>query len=254
MTFELILLQTQRRSNWLDEIWCWSPCFQLLRVYFAQYIQEFVLLTTKDCRTTLPSLPGQRDTEERGYINASHHGGSSCRSTGSDGRFSLPSQSYANLETELSNYSPIEFANACTTHNAKRWRQTGKHGYNINTARILLASASKSDSSTQQLQNYRFLWQFISCVETRLMTTCDRSQCPELIYDFNGHCPRVKFVYYVNKYLLVASFKLEAAEIIRNSVTKDAFFYVPTHQDFNIYFCLMYTIKPISLKAIWNSG
>ena len=66
------------------------------------------------------------------------------------------------------------------------------------------------------------------------MTTCDRSQCPELIsnYDFNGHCPRVKFVYYVNKCLLVPSFKLETAEIIRNSVTKDAFFYVPTHQDF----------------------
>ena len=42
----------------------------------------------------------------------------------------------------------------------------------------------------------------------------------------------MKFVYYVNKYLLVASFKLETAEIIRNSVTKDAFFYVPTHQDF----------------------
>ena len=89
-------------------------------MYFAQYIQEFVLLTTKDRRITLPSLPGQRDTEERGYINASHHGGSSCRVTGSDGRFSLPSQSCANLETELSNYSPIEFANACTTHNAKR--------------------------------------------------------------------------------------------------------------------------------------
>ena len=72
---------------------------------------NFPLLTTKDRRTTLPSLPGQRDTEERGYINASQ---------GSDGRFSLPSQSCANLETELSNYSPIEFTNACTTHKAKR--------------------------------------------------------------------------------------------------------------------------------------
>ena len=72
------------------------------------------------------------------------------------------------------------------------------------------------------------------------MTTSDRSQCPELIsnYEFNDHCPRVKFVYYVNKYLLVASFKLETAEIIRNSVTKDAFFYVPTHQDFqHLLFC-----------------
>ena len=69
------------------------------------------------------------------------------------------------------------------------------------------------------------VWQFISCIETRLMTICDRSQCPELIsnYDFNGHCPRVNSVYYVNKYLLVASFKLETAELIRNSVTKDAF-------------------------------
>ena len=46
---------------------------------------NFPLLTTKDRRTTLPSLPGQRDTEERGYINASHHGGSSCSVTGSDG-------------------------------------------------------------------------------------------------------------------------------------------------------------------------
>ena len=66
------------------------------------------------------------------------------------------------------------------------------------------------------------------------MVTSDTSQHPELIsnYDFNGHCPRVKFVYYVNKYLLVASFKLETAEIIRISVIKDAFFYVPTHQDF----------------------
>ena len=40
----------------------------------------FVLLTTRYHRTTLPSLPGERDSEERGYINASHHGGSSCRS------------------------------------------------------------------------------------------------------------------------------------------------------------------------------
>ena len=36
---------------------------------------------------------------------ASHHGGSSCSVTDSDGIFSLPSQSCANLETELSNYS-----------------------------------------------------------------------------------------------------------------------------------------------------
>ena len=78
------------------------------------------------------------------------------------------------------------------------------------------------------------------------MTTCDRSQCPELTSNYdNGCCPRVKFIYYVNKYLLVASFKLEAAEIIRNSVTKDAFLYVPTHKIFNIYFSLMYTVKPI---------
>ena len=81
------------------------------------------------------------------------------------------------------------------------------------------------------------------------MTTCDRSQCPELTSNYdNGRCPRVKFVYYVNKYLLVASFKLEAAEIIRNSVTKDTFFYVPTPKIFNIYFSLMYTVKPISSK------
>ena len=67
---------------------------------------------------TLPSL--EMDTEEHGYINASHHGDFSCSITGSDGIFSLPSQSCANLEMELSNYSPIEFTNARTTHNAKR--------------------------------------------------------------------------------------------------------------------------------------
>ena len=88
---------------------------------------------------------------------------------------------------------------------------------------ILLVNASKeSNLSTQELQNSRFLWQFISCKETRLMTTCDRSQCPDFIstYDFNSQCPQVKFIYHVNKYLLVPSFKLETAEIIRNSVTK----------------------------------
>ena len=71
---------------------------------------------------TLPRIPVEVDTEERGYIYnyANHHGGSSCSVTNSDGIFSLPSQSCANLELELSNYSPIEFANACTTHNAKR--------------------------------------------------------------------------------------------------------------------------------------
>ena len=46
---------------------------------------------------SLPRIPGEVDTEERGYINASHHGGSSCSITGSDGIFSLPPQSCANL-------------------------------------------------------------------------------------------------------------------------------------------------------------
>ena len=84
------------------------------------------------------------------------------------------------------------------------------------------------------------------------MTTYDRSQCRELIsyYDFNSHCPRVKFVYYVNKYLLVPSFKLETAEIIRNSVTKDAFFNVSIHKILNIYFSLMYTVKPIQITEV----
>ena len=131
----------------------------------------------------------------------------------------------------------------------KAMTSEGKHGYSKYRFNILLPNASKkSDLSTQQLQNSRFLWQFISCIETRLMTTYDRSQCPELIsnYDFNGHCPRVKFVYYVNKYLLVASFKLETAEIIRNSVTKDAFVYVPIHKFLNIYFSLsvLYLVTP----------
>ena len=84
------------------------------------------------------------------------------------------------------------------------------------------------------------------------MTISDTSQCRELIshYDFNGHCPRVKFVYYANKYLLVPSFKLETAEIIRNSVTKDAFFNVSIHKIFNIYFSLMYTVKPIQSTEV----
>ena len=60
------------------------------------------------------------------------------------------------------------------------------------------------------LKNYRtpgFYGSLFLVKETRLMTTGDRSQCPELIsyYDFNGQCPRVKFVYHVNKYLLVPS-------------------------------------------------
>ena len=97
MTFELILLQTQRRSNWLDEILCYIILYvEVLASNFYSVFcsifrtgamsSNFPLLTTKDRRTTLPSLPGQRDTEERGYINASHHGGS-CSVTGSDGIF-----------------------------------------------------------------------------------------------------------------------------------------------------------------------
>ena len=53
---------------------------------------------------SLPRIPGEVDTEERGYINASHHGGS-CSITGSDGIFSLPPQSCANLNMEFLNYS-----------------------------------------------------------------------------------------------------------------------------------------------------
>ena len=80
-----------------------------------------VLLTTKYHHTTLPCLPGQRETEERGYtIMQVTMEALLAEVTGSDRRFSLPSQSCANLETELANYSPIEFTNACTTHNAKR--------------------------------------------------------------------------------------------------------------------------------------
>ena len=162
------------------------------------------------------------------------------------------SQSSANLETELSNYSPIEFTNACTTHNAKRWRQTGKHGYSKYRWNIAGNASKDSKFSTQELQNSRFLWQFISCIETRLMTTSDTSQCPELIsnYEFNDHCPRVKFVYYVNKCLLVPSFKLETAEIIRNSVTKDAFFYVPTHQDFQHLLQFNVHLQTYQFKAL----
>ena len=127
VTFELILLQTQRRSNWLDEIWCWSPNYKI-----SSYHSSLFTRTEGYRRTWL-------------HYKASHHGGSSCSVTDSDGRFSLPSQSCANLETELSNYSPIEFTNACTTHNAKRWRQTGKHGYSTKykyTAKMLQKKAS----------------------------------------------------------------------------------------------------------------
>ena len=42
---------------------------------------------------TLPRIPVEVDTEERGYTNASHHGGSSCSVTGSDGIFVSPDES-----------------------------------------------------------------------------------------------------------------------------------------------------------------
>ena len=75
VTFELILLQTQRRSNWLDEIWCWSPNYKI-----SSYHSSLFTRTEGYRRTWL-------------HYNASHHGGSSCSVTDSDGRFSLPSQS-----------------------------------------------------------------------------------------------------------------------------------------------------------------
>ena len=131
MTFELILLQTQRRSNWLDEFLCYIILY--VEVLASNFYSVFCTVYSGQelCPVIFPYQPQKivvplclvyqvRGIQKRGYINASHHGGSSCRVTGSDGRFSLPSQSCANLETELSNYSPIEFTNACTTHNAKR--------------------------------------------------------------------------------------------------------------------------------------
>ena len=212
---------------------------------------NFPLLTTKDRRTTLPSLPGQRDTEERGYINASHHGGSSCSVTGSDGIFFHCHPRVVRIfswdcRITLQSNSPIPVLPTMQSDDVRQ--------ENMATVNIPLKYCWKSFKRKQFIHStiaeLQVSMAVYSCIQTRLMTTSDRSQCPELIsnYEFNDHCPRVKFVYYVNKYLLVPSFKLETSEIIRNSVTKDAFFYVPIHKFLNIYFSLMYTGKPITSK------
>ena len=140
---------------------------------------NFPLLTTKDRRTTLPSLPGQRDAEERGYIDASHHGGSSCSVTGSDGIFFHCHPRVVRIfswdcRVSLQSNSPMPVLPTMQSDDVRQ--------ENMATVLIYCLNASKeSDSSTQQLQNSRFLWQFISCIETPLMTTSDTSQCPELI-------------------------------------------------------------------------
>ena len=236
---------------------CWSPCFQLLQRILQSIFRtgamssNFPLLTTKDRRTTLPSLPGQRDTEERGYINASHHGGSSCSVTGSDGIFFHCHPRVVRIfswdcRITLQSNSPIPVLPTMQSDDVRQ--------ENMATVNIPLKYCWKSFKRKQFIHStiaeLQVSMAVYSCIQTRLMTTSDRSQCPELIsnYEFNDHCPRVKFVYYVNKYLLVPSFKLETSEIIRNSVTKDAFFYVPIHKFLNIYFSLMYTGKPITSK------
>ena len=130
---------------------------------------NFPLLTTKDRRTTLPSLPGQRDTEERGYINASHHGGSSCSVTGSDGIFFHCHPRVVRIfswdcRITLQSNSPIP---VLPTMQSDDVRQENMATVNI-PLKYCWKSSKESNSSTLQLQNSRFLWQFISCIETRL--------------------------------------------------------------------------------------
>ena len=69
------------------------------------------------------------------------------------------------------------------------------------------------------------------------MTPFDRSQYPELILATNSTMTtsEVRFPCQL-QYLLVPSFKLETEEIIKNSVRKDAFFYVPIHKILNMYY------------------
>ena len=146
-------------------------------VYFA-----FVLLTTKDRRTTLPSLPGQRDTEERGYINASHHGGSSCSVTGSDGIFFHCHPRVVRIFSRdcritLQLNSPMPVLPTMQSDDVRQENMA-----TVNTAEILLEMLQKKAS--YPLKNCRtpgFYGSFISCIETLLMTTSDTFQCPELI-------------------------------------------------------------------------
>ena len=132
MTFELILLQTQRRSNWLDEFFCYIILY--VEVLASNFYSVFCTVYSGQelCPVIFPYQPQKIVVplclvyQVRGIQkNVATLMQVTMEALLAEllavmGRFSLPSQSCANLETELSNYSPIEFTNACTTHNAKR--------------------------------------------------------------------------------------------------------------------------------------
>ena len=133
----------------------------------------------------------------------------------------LSSQSCADLEVGLPNPPPVESAPVCISHNSKRLRQTGKTWL---PSRLRSSDASKRRNlPSQGLHNSRFLKQVISCTETPQKWR-----------------PVIDLIV-LNSYLYVPTFKMETAEIIRNSLTKgewvvsidlkDAYFHVPIHPD-----------------------
>ena len=96
---------------------------------------------------------------------------------------------------------------------------------------------------SQGLHNSRFSQQVISSTQTReKMASCDRSQCPAHLL------------------ACVPTFKMETAEIIRNSVKKgeglvtidlkDAYFHVPIHPDSQHLLCFHVDKRTYQFKAL----
>ena len=133
----------------------------------------------------------------------------------------LSSQSCANLEVGLSNPTPIESAHVCISHNSKRLQQTGKTWL---PTRLRVTNAPKNtiyhlkDCTTQGFYSRIFL----------IPKPCKKWRP---VIDLSV----------LNSYMIVPAFKMETAEIIRNSLTKgewlvsidlkDGYFHVPIHPD-----------------------
>ena len=121
------------------------------------------------------------DTEERGYINASHHGGSSCSVLAVMGDFHCHARvvrifCWDCRITPQSN-SPIPVLPTMQSDDVRQENMA-----TVNTAEILLEMLQKKAS--YPLKNCRtpgFYGSFISCIQTLLMTLSDTFQCPELI-------------------------------------------------------------------------
>ena len=152
---------------------------------------------------------------------------------------SLSSKSCADPEVRLPDNSSIECVQVCPTHNPQRVQQTGKASP---SNRLCFRNAQKRGYLPSARFAQQVLQQMVSNNQTR------KKWRP--VIDLSV----------MNSLLHVPTFKMETAEIIRNSLTKgewlvsidlkDAYFHVPIHPDSQHLLCFHIDKRTYQFKAL----